>query len=86
MHGKGILYFPDGKILYEGDFINGEKEGYGRFNYMDGPYYIGQWVKNKKHGKGIIYSEEEKIIYDGEVENDKKKVMKNILIKMATII
>lgn len=29
MHGRGTLYFKNGTIQYEGDFVNGKYEGYG---------------------------------------------------------
>jgi len=29
MHGRGTLYFKNGDIQYEGDFVNGKYEGYG---------------------------------------------------------
>lgn len=29
MHGRGTLYFKNGNIQYEGDFVNGKYEGYG---------------------------------------------------------
>lgn len=29
MHGRGTLYFKNGEIQYEGDFVNGKFEGYG---------------------------------------------------------
>ena len=44
--GKGIYYYPSGEIQYEGDFINDQFEGTGKFNYEDKSCYEGQW-KNK---------------------------------------
>ncbi len=27
MHGKGIVYYKDGNIMYDGNFFNGQYEG-----------------------------------------------------------
>ena len=40
-NGKGIKYYKNGNILYEGNFINGKFEGKGKYIYEDGAYYIG---------------------------------------------
>ena len=63
------VYYDNGE--YEGEFKNGEREGYGKYIWEDGEYYIGQWLKGKKHGKGIIYYKDGKIRYEGEFKNDK---------------
>ena len=41
-NGKGIIYLRDGRIKYEGNFVNNLFEGYGRYNFESGQYYIGQ--------------------------------------------
>ena len=70
-HGKGILYYKDGKIEYDGDFIKGKREGKGKYIWEDGQYYIGQWVNNLKHGKGIEYYKNGTIRYVGDFNNGK---------------
>ena len=40
---------------YEGEYINGLKEGSGIYNYSNGDKYIGIFVKNEKNGFGIYY-------------------------------
>ena len=42
MEGKGILIYPDGS-KYEGDFLNGKKNGYGTFIWNQNKYYEGYW-------------------------------------------
>ena len=54
-HGKGKQFYKDGTIKSDIDFVNDKFEGYGRYNYEDGEYYIGQWHNHLKHGKGKIY-------------------------------
>ena len=39
---------------YEGEFINGNMEGSGVFQYKDGKRYEGQFLNNTLHGKGIL--------------------------------
>ena len=34
--GKVILYYKNGKIKYDGDFVNDKKEGNGKLIYEDG--------------------------------------------------
>ena len=68
-NGKGILYYSNGKIKYEGDFINGKFEGIGRYNMENGDYYIGQWKNNLKNGKGIEYYSNGNIKYEGNFIN-----------------
>ena len=51
MHGKGTLFYPDGK-KYVGEFINGKRHGEGTFTYSDGTAYIGQFIAGKEQGVG----------------------------------
>ena len=69
-HGKGKIYNINGSIKYEGDFVNGKREGYGKFIWEDGEYYIGQWMNNLKYGKGIIYYKNGGIKLDCNWVND----------------
>ena len=73
-NGKGILYYSDGKIQYEGDFVNEKYEGKGKYIYENGRYYIDEFKSNWKHGKGILYYSDGKINYDGNFINDKINV------------
>ena len=71
MHGKGIDYYSNGNILYEGDFVNDKYEGYGKYIWENGEYYIGQEKNGLSHGKGIDYYSNGKIKYEGDFVNDK---------------
>ena len=49
---------------YEGNFKNGNKEGYGKFIYKNGDLYDGNWKNDIEEGDGrIIYNNKD--IYDG---------------------
>lgn len=45
MSGRGVLTWPDGS-KYEGYFIEGRREGRGRFTSSDGDIYEGEWKNN----------------------------------------
>jgi len=40
---------------YEGDFVDGYREGKGIFKWADGDKYEGDWVRGAHHGKGTFY-------------------------------
>lgn len=37
--------------MYDGDFVNGLRHGFGTFLYANGAKYEGGWKNNMKHGK-----------------------------------
>lgn len=39
---------------YEGDFIHGMKDGFGKEMFKSGAHYEGYFKKNQKHGKGKL--------------------------------
>lgn len=49
-HGKGIQKWIDGD-MYEGTYVDGEMDGYGKFVTTSGTY-VGNWKNGKKHGRG----------------------------------
>lgn len=40
--------------MYDGDFVNGLRYGFGIFYYVNGVKYEGGWKDNMKYGK-VIY-------------------------------
>ena len=38
--------------VYEGDWVNGERHGFGKCVKIDGSRYEGGWANDKPHGKG----------------------------------
>ena len=69
-HGKGIKYYENGKIKFEGNFLNHKYNGYGKYIYENGEYYIGEWKNGLREGKGTLYNKNNKIKYKGEFIND----------------
>lgn len=53
MHGRGKFLWSDGRI-YEGQYKNNKKEGFGIFNWPSGARFEGTWVNGKQHGKGKL--------------------------------
>ena len=51
---------------YEGEMVNGKKEGNGRLVFKNGNFYVGQFKNNKYNGKGIFYYRPNAIKYMGD--------------------
>lgn len=71
MHGRGILKYANGD-QYEGEFVDGKKEGKGKWTDRENNTYEGDWVKDKKHGHGV-YKTVEGFIFEGEFANNKRE-------------
>ena len=78
-NGNGIEYDNDGKILFFGEYKNGERWN-GKIkelinNYWEEIEFEGEYINGEKIGKGkysfSAYSDE-KYIYEGEFKNDEK--------------
>ena len=55
--------------MFDGNFINGKKEGDGKYFFKDGNYYIGKFKDDQQNGKGILYNKNGKIMYEGNFIN-----------------
>jgi len=42
--------------VYDGEFMNGKRNGQGTFSFEDGAVYRGQWKDDNFHGQGAFYS------------------------------
>ena len=49
-HGHGLETFPTGS--YDGNFVNGKKEGFGRLKVENDGTYEGEFVNDMFHGQG----------------------------------
>lgn len=68
-HGKGKIIWSDG--LYDGDWENGKRNGFGIAEKYNEWIYEGDFVDDKSHGKGkIIWSDG--TWYEGEWESDER--------------
>ena len=50
-NGRAMAHYPNGDT-YDGQYINGIREGYGVYRYANGEKYEGEWHLNLKHGIG----------------------------------
>ena len=71
---KGKEYSNDGELKFEGEYLNGKKNGKGKeYNYYDGLLkFEGEFLNGIKNGKGKEYNNNGKLLYDGEYLNGKK--------------
>ncbi len=54
---------------YLGNWLNGQREGFGRMVYRNGAVYEGPWKNNQREGKGVLtYAEGSE--YEGDWVND----------------
>lgn len=69
-----IVEYENGDC-YEGDFVNGLKEGLGTYTWANGDKYSGQWVNDYRNGLGLFIwaKDDDELISDmyiGSFEND----------------
>ena len=48
---KGLFKWPDGAV-YDGEFVNGQREGHGKYTFSDGGQYNGSWKDGRYDGFG----------------------------------
>ncbi|MBS1620554.1 MAG: WG repeat-containing protein [Bacteroidetes bacterium] len=67
--GNGKMVWDDENV-YEGQWLNGKRQGTGKLLWANGDVYEGQWQDDKMHGKGKLTSKDGKI-YEGDFADDK---------------
>ena len=55
----GKLYNDEGKLIFEGEYKNGLRNGEGTYYYSGGLKYEGQFVNGLREGKGTFYWEDD---------------------------
>ena len=66
----GKFYDKDGKLIYEGEYKHGEKNGKGIYYYPNGAKYEGDFVRNQKEGNGVFHWDD-KTRWEGTWVNNK---------------
>ena len=64
VNGKGKYVYANGDI-YEGDFVNGKREGQGTYTNKYGNYYTGEWKNDKQNGYGKEYVKATNAVREG---------------------
>lgn len=78
--GRGILYDRSGEIIYNGYFVKGKYEGYGRKFDNKELIYEGYFKNDYKYGRGTLYYNNNKKYegyFDGEYEGIGIEYFKN---------
>ena len=71
---KGKEYNNDGNLEFEGEYLNGERNGKGKEydKYFGKLIFEGEYLNGKRHGKGKEYFQEGEIKFEGEYINGKR--------------
>ena len=67
--GKGVYEWNDGR-RYEGDVVNGKRQGHGEIAYPDGSHFEGEFFNDNREKHGVKTLPDGKR-FEGEFENDK---------------
>ena len=59
--------------MYEGQFVNGMKHGFGKINYNSSDIYRGTFCEGAKEGTGTEYLGLEDEYYEGEFKNNQRE-------------
>ena len=71
---KGINHIINkNKLIFEGEYLNGKRNGKGKKYYDDGKLmYEGEYLNGKRNGKGKEYFKNGKLKFEGEYLKGKK--------------
>jgi|SaaInlV_125m_DNA_1040241.scaffolds.fasta_scaffold72340_1 hypothetical protein len=71
-HGKGKMTFANNEIMsYDGDWINGNKHGYGSYIYTNGAIYNGNFSNDVLDGEGTLVYKNTNDTYFGSFKNNR---------------
>ena len=77
INGNGNVreFYGDGNLIFEGEYLNGKRNGKG-IEYSEGKIkFEGEYLNGKRNGKGKKYKDG-KLIFEGEYINGKRKELK----------
>jgi hypothetical protein len=71
-HGLGTLFSVKNKFKYEGDFLEGQRSGFGTETKNDGTVFVGKFKNDNWEGKGTAkYADGS--LYKGQFLNGKQE-------------
>ena len=71
-NGMGKEYYPNGKLLFGGNFVDGIYEGKGKYIDKNDQFFMAGDFKNDFIIKGKVYFPNGKLNYEGEFKNNAK--------------
>ena len=83
--GKGIDYYKDGSIKYEGDFLNGKYEGKGKFIKENGIIIQANGKKDLDMVKGFVIIKMDLFIMKVIISMGMKMVMEKVIMMIYII-
>ena len=73
MKEKKVFNLFSNKLLFEGEYINGERNGYGKeYNNIENLLYEGEYMNQMRNGKGKEYYNNGIMLFEGEYFEGKK--------------
>ena len=60
------MYYKNGSIMYDGDFIDDKREGYGKYYFENDETLIGNWKNDKPIGTVNIYYKNGNLKFQGD--------------------
>ena len=71
-HGWGVLSDATDRVVYEGEFVDGQPHGLGMYYFLTGDYYCGDFREGEMHGRGE-YRSNDSSRYEGGWSEGKKQ-------------
>ena len=72
-NGKVKEYNYDGELKFEGEYLNGKKNGQGKEYYKGRLEFEGEYLNGKRwNGKGKEYDYDHRLVYEGECLGGKR--------------
>ena len=53
-NGHGTYWDKDGKLVYTGEHLDGVEHGKGKYTFLTGIEYEGEFFKGELHGHGVL--------------------------------
>ena len=77
-NGKVKEYYPNEVLLFEGEYLNGKRNGEGKeYDIVGNLVYEGEYLNGKRNGKGVEYYSDGEIEFEGEYLNGERKENEN---------